>query len=70
MNEKIEKIEVIDGKLKSWLIALAIIFGALSSVLYSLTSCTSTKGLTFQADSIRTLNVHYVDSTAFTWPKK
>ena len=70
MNENIQKISIVDGKLKSWLIALAILLGAISSALYTLTSCTSSKGLTLKADSIKTLNVQYVDSTAVQWPKK
>lgn len=67
MNENTNEI---DSNLKKWLIAIAIVLGAISSAIYSLTSCTSSKGLTLQADSIKTLNVHYVDSTTMTWPKK
>lgn len=43
----------------------ALVTAALSVVN---SSCTSSKGLTLKADSIKTLNVHYQDSTNFSNP--
>ena len=54
------------SKIIWWLTLISAMIAAALSVMTS--SCSSSKGLTLQADSIKTLNVHYSDSTSLTKP--
>ena len=58
----------IPANIKKWLLYIALFLGALSTALMSLSSCSSSKGLSLQADSIKTLNVVYHDSTSLQNP--
>ena len=60
------------GSKKKKIVFVLTLISALVTAALSVinSSCTSSKGLTLKADSIKTLNVHYQDSTNFNNPFK
>lgn len=59
------------GNKKKIVFVLTLISALVTAALSVInSSCTSSKGLTLHADSIKTLNVHYQDSTNFNNPFK
>ena len=62
---------MIDSKKKKIVFVLTLISALVTAALSVFTSsCTTSKGLSLHADSVKTLNVHYQDSTNLSNPFK